>query len=180
MLRDFPGLPESHIAHREPLLTDEINEVVMRSMKRFEFGSEENIKRQLIQVLESDSYACAVQAWQRKWDGSRNDHSRSREGATVSNLDTPKFDSPISITIKRALRRFRSFNFYCHRRSSLVSCQSDHQNSTSNLRLPSNSSSVGDNNNEFVDPTRGFHPLLSVYYLSGEPHGLKSNTSATC
>jgi hypothetical protein len=35
-------------------------------MKGFEFGTEEDIERRLIEVLESDAYFCSVQHWERK------------------------------------------------------------------------------------------------------------------
>ena len=112
MQRGFPGPPESHLVHREPLRSDELDKQVIRGMKGFEFGSEEEIERKLIKVLESDSYIRAVQAWERRRDGGRNGHSRWGGGESVSNSSlaisfdgSHKVDSPASPT--KARRRNR-------------------------------------------------------------------------
>jgi hypothetical protein len=85
MLRGFNGPPESHLVHREPLRADELDKQVIRGMKGFEFGSEEDIERKLTQVLESDAYVRAMQAWERKRDG-RNGHGRWGESISNSSL----------------------------------------------------------------------------------------------
>ncbi|OBZ72950.1 Protein kinase kin1 [Grifola frondosa] len=66
MVRGFRGPPDSHLVHREPLRADELDRQVIRGMKGFEFGTEEEIEHRLIEVLESDAYYRAVQHWERK------------------------------------------------------------------------------------------------------------------
>ena len=52
MVRGFRGPPDSHLVHREPLRADELDRNVIRGMKGFEFGTEEEIERKLVEVLE--------------------------------------------------------------------------------------------------------------------------------
>ena len=177
MVRGFPGPPESHLVHREPLRIDELDRQVIRLMKGFEFGSEDDTERKLIQVLESDAYIRAVQAWERKRDGGRNGHSRWGGGESVSNsslaisFDGNHKDSPNSPTVKQKSRRFSGFDFY---RRKLFSPASSPPNSPLSGNSPPNSQShlnnlsFGDANREPIDPTRGFHPLISMYYLARE------------
>src|SRR5690348_8383103 len=71
MTRGFSGPPDIHAVHREPLRVDELDRQVIKGMKGFEFGSEEDIERKLAEILESDAYVRAVQHWERK-RGSRS------------------------------------------------------------------------------------------------------------
>ena len=177
MLRGFPGSPESHLLHREPLRSDELDKQVIRGMKGFEFGSEEDIERKLTQVLESDLYIRAVQAWERKRDGGRNGHSRWGGGESVSNSSlaisfdgSHKVDSSAS-PAKSKSRRFSGFDFYRRKLFSPSASPpgSPHSgNSPLNSQSHLNNSSLGDAGRELIDPTRGFHPLLSMYYLARE------------
>ena len=64
--------------HREPLRADDLDRVVIKGMSGFEFGTEEEIERKLVEILESDAYTRAVQHWERKRHGGvaggRNGH----------------------------------------------------------------------------------------------------------
>ena len=55
MTRGYRGPPDSHLVHREPLRADELDRNVIKGMKGFEFGTEDEIEQKLIEVLESDS-----------------------------------------------------------------------------------------------------------------------------
>ena len=44
MVRGFPGPPAIHLVHREPLRADDLDRQVIRGMKGFEFGTEEETK----------------------------------------------------------------------------------------------------------------------------------------
>jgi len=169
MQRGFSGLPESHVAHREPLRADELDMNVISEMKKFEFGSEDDIDLKLVQVLESDSYTRAAQTWKLKRDIAENDHhSQAGKGESVS--DSPlalsvngnnKKSSPTSPTVKQTSQRFFNLKFYQHKLLSIASCPllSGKFRPSSQSRMTSVS---------IADPTRGFHPLLSMYYLARE------------
>src|ERR1700761_8845375 len=70
MLRGFPGPPNSHLVHREPLRSQDIDAQVIRRLSGFDFGADEGeISEKLVTVLESDSYTRAVRAWERRRGG---------------------------------------------------------------------------------------------------------------
>ncbi len=72
MTRGFNGPPDSHLLRREPLHADELVRQVIRGMIGFEFGTEDDIERQLVAILESEAYRRAVQHWENKREHPRN------------------------------------------------------------------------------------------------------------
>ncbi|KZT01973.1 Pkinase-domain-containing protein [Laetiporus sulphureus 93-53] len=178
MVRGFNGPPDSHLVHREPLRADELDRQVIRGMKGFEFGTEEDIEHRLVEVLESDAYGRAVQHWERKRmiPNGRNGNGRqwgesfSNSSLAVSQDGTyntnGKHESP-----SKSKRRFSGFDFY---RRKFFSPSSSPPGSpfagsppTSQSHL-SNTSLVDASQREPPDPTYGFHPLISIYFLSRE------------
>ncbi|KAF9236131.1 hypothetical protein BU15DRAFT_50491 [Melanogaster broomeanus] len=168
MVRGFSGAPDTHLVHREPIRTDELDHQVVRGMKGFEFGSEEEIERKLVAVLESDAYHRAVSTWERR--RGRNG-SAGRWGESFSNSSLSiSFDGVTSnphhkdASPSKKSKRFSGFDFY---RRKLFSPSPPPTPSHS----PPNSQShlsIVDAAREPVDPTRGFHPLISMYYLARE------------
>ncbi|KAH8113692.1 kinase-like domain-containing protein [Phellopilus nigrolimitatus] len=57
--------PSAHATVAE-ILSHALDRQVIRGMTGFEFGSEDEIERKLVDVLKSDAYARAVQAWERR------------------------------------------------------------------------------------------------------------------
>lgn len=175
MVRGFGGPPDSHLVHREPLRADELDRQVIRGMKGFEFGSEEDIEHRLVQILESEPYVRAVSAYSRK--RGRNGTSSNRWGDSFSNSSlavsydgsnnniNPKGSSDSMMTPKKS-KRFSGFDFY---RKKFFSPGSSppvtptHSPPTSQSHL-----SINDGFREPPDPTRGFDPLISIYYLARE------------
>ena len=184
MVRGFPGAPAIHLVHREPLRADDLDRQVIRGMnlKGFEFGTEDEIERKLISILESEGYIRAVQYWERKRNvgGDLNEngsnYSGSRWGESFSNsslaISSDSNDSSKNDGIApKKSRRFSSFDYY---RRKLFSPASSPPG-TPLSHLPPNSHyhdlahpSFSDTNREPMDPTKGFHPLISMYYLSRE------------
>jgi hypothetical protein len=181
MVRGFPGPPAVHLVHREPLRADDLDRQVIRGMKGFEFGTEEEIERRLITILESEGYIRAVQHWERKrniggnLNGNSSSYSGSRWGESFSNSSLAiSFDSNISskndTNAPKKSRRFSSFDYYRRKLFSPASSppgtplSHSPPNSHHHLAHPS----FSDSNREPMDPTKGFHPLISMYYLSRE------------
>ncbi|KAG6331469.1 hypothetical protein ID866_7622 [Astraeus odoratus] len=172
MCRGFNGPPESHLVHREPLRADELDRQVIRNMKGFEFGSEEDIERRLVQVLESEPYLRAVSAWNRK-RGRNGTSNRWGEAFSNSSLaisydgSTSTHHKGDSSTVSpKKSKRFSGLDFY---RKKLFSPGSTPPATPSHS--PPNSQShlsINDGYREPPDPTRGFHPLISIYYLARE------------
>lgn len=175
MLRGFNGPADSHLVHREPLRADELDRQVIKGMKGFEFGSEDYIEEKLTKVLESDAYIRAVQNWERKRDGygygGRNGVSNSSLSVSLEGHGHPPASPSGAGVTKSKSRRFSGFDFY---RRKLFSPASSPPGSPLSGNSPPNSQShlstlsLGDANREPVDPTRGFHPLISMYYLARE------------
>ncbi|KAI5118733.1 hypothetical protein M0805_000063 [Coniferiporia weirii] len=172
MVRGHGSPPDAHMLHREPVRSDELDKQVIRGMAGFEFGSEDEIERKLIEVLESDAYARSVQNWERKRQG-RNGHGG------ISNASLASYDSALSsgsgrtdapMTPSKKSRRFSGFDFY---RRKLFSPGSSPPDTPTHRSPPTSTShlshtSLTDPQREPVDPTGGFHPLISMYFLARE------------
>ncbi|KAI1793792.1 Pkinase-domain-containing protein [Ganoderma leucocontextum] len=178
MIRGYHGAPDSHLVHREPLRADELDRNVIKGMKGFEFGTEEEIEQKLIEVLESDSYYRAVQNWERKrMANGRNGHSRWGESFSNSSLAI-SHDGSFSTTAtkvdqspsKKSLKRFSGLDFY---RRKLFSPSSSPPSTPIAQSPPGSQShlsntSLLEGSREPGDPTFSFHPLISIYFLVRE------------
>lgn len=178
MQRGYRGPPDSHLVHREPLRADELDRQVIRGMKGFEFGTDDEIERRLIDVLESDSYFRAVQHWERKRAAAngRNGHTKWGDSLSTSSVAL-SFDgsaaplngnrNDVTQSPKKS-KRFSGFDFY---RRKLFSPASSPPNTPLTSPPASQShlsqSSLTDSR-EPPDPTYGFHPLISIYFLARE------------
>lgn len=168
MIRGFSGPPDSHLVHRDPLRVDELDRQVVRGMKGFEFGSEDEIERKLVAVLESDAYIRAVATWDRKRgrNGGRWGESFSNSSLAISFDGSSSNLHKDGLTPSKKSKRFSGLDFY---RRKLFSPASSPPTTPSHS--PPNSQShlsIADPGRELVDPTRGFHPLISMYYLARE------------
>jgi len=164
MTRNFSGPPDPHLVHREPLRVDELDMNVIRGMTGFEFGTPEEIHTRLSGVLESDAYVRAVANW-----------SQRRGGMTLNGgSSTFSFDSgtgPIKDQKPPATpkKRFSGFDFY---RRKFFSSNTSPPSTPANKGSPASSGTSVMNSdsssNQLIDPTHGFHPLISIYYLVRE------------
>ena len=170
MVRGFPGPPDPHLVHREPLRSDELDRNVIRGMKGFEFGTEDEIERRLLEVLESDAYHRAVQHWERKRgiNGGRNGTTNGKHWDSPSNtsLGYESTKSDLTASPSKKSKRFSGFDFY---RRKLFSPASSPPATPMSQSPPTSQShlSLGDAR-EPADPTYGFHPLVSIYFLARE------------
>ncbi|KAH9475260.1 Protein kinase kin1 [Psilocybe cubensis] len=180
MIRGHTGPPAIHMVHREPLRADELDRQVIKGMTGFEFGTEDEIEQKLIRILESENYIRAVQHWERKRSMGNlngNGNSTSRWGESVSNSslaisfdsNSGKNDASASSSSKKS-RRFSGFDYY---RRKLFSPASSPPGSPQSHSPPHSQHhlahpSFADSNREPMDPTKGFHPLISMYYLARE------------
>ena len=181
MVRGFNGPPAVHLVHREPLRADDLDRQVIRGMRGFEFGTEDEIERRLIHILESEGYIRAVQHWERKrsvggnLNGNGSSYSGSRWGESFSKSSLAiSFDSNNSnkndANAPKKSRRFSGFDYYRRKLFSPASSppgtplSHSPPNSQHQLAHPS----FSDPNREPMDPTKGFNPLISMYYLSRE------------
>ncbi|KAJ7218870.1 hypothetical protein B0H12DRAFT_327087 [Mycena haematopus] len=175
MLRGFSGPPTPHLVHREPLRPADIDPKVIKGMSGFEFGSDAaEIQERLLAVLESDAYSRAVRAWERRrggplalsasetWEPPAHAHA----AASASSLSSA---GGTTTTSRDKKRRFSGFDFYRRKLFASPSPSPIPTTPSTPTPIPSQSAlSLGGLQPEDRDPTRGFHPLVSMYYLARE------------
>ncbi|KAJ6516868.1 hypothetical protein C8R47DRAFT_1313217 [Mycena vitilis] len=176
MLRGFPSPPTPHLVRREPLRPQDIDPQVVRGMSGFEFGADPaDISEKLHTVLESDAYTRAVRAWERRRGGplstSPTPALSDAPGAWEPLSNAPASSSSLSVSSDSPRdaakkRRFSGFDFY--RRKLFASPSPTPLPPTPTTPVPSQSALSLGLQPEDRDPTRGFHPLVSMYYLARE------------
>ncbi|CAK5284185.1 unnamed protein product [Mycena citricolor] len=143
----YSAPPETHLPTRVPLRAEDIDPEVVARMAGFEFGRDvEEVVEKLRDVLESDAYAAAVKFYNER---------KEKEALKALEPAAEDTEPPASPTDAKR-RRFSGFDFY--RR----------------LFAPSASSSTTASGSTATpqpcppDPTMGFHPLISIYFLAQE------------
>ncbi|EGG08521.1 uncharacterized protein MELLADRAFT_115980 [Melampsora larici-populina 98AG31] len=178
MVKGFDGPPDSHIPHREPLRINEIQEEVVKGMTGFEFGTAEKIEADLRAVLTSELYQKVLKNHDSKrsrLDGHPDIYSSSQSGSSASMAANGikkehRGDRELPKATNKSAKRFSGFGFYGKKIAAVLG-----SNSTSKHEEKSNESNPLDTSVllngqslDTVDPTRGFHPLISIYYLVRE------------
>ena len=146
MTKGYEGAPESYLINREPLRADELDWDVVNAMGGFTFGTPEEIAEQLQTVLLSPGYAAAVAAW----DASR-DKRRGQAGNGPSSSSMALSDGSGGTSDSPRKKRFSGFDF--------------------KKKLFREEKKVEEpqvKEKETPDPTRGFDPLISIYFLARE------------
>jgi hypothetical protein len=176
MLRGFQGPPTPHLVRREPLRPQDIDPQVIRGMSGFEFGADgAEISDKLLAILESDAYTRAVRAWERRRGGPLSAALSDAPGAWEPPSNDPASASSLSVSSAGGTpassrdtkkRRFSGFDFY--RRKLFASPSPSPTPPTPTAPAPSTSALSLGLQPEDRDPTRGFHPLVSMYYLARE------------
>ena len=139
MNKGYEGTAESHLIHREPLRADDLDEDVINAMGGFTFGTPEQIHDNLRSVLTSEAYLATVAAWEARRD--------RRKGPATSNSSMALSD--VSDSPKK--KRFSGFDF----KKKLF--KEDKKVEEPTVR-----------EKEALDPTRGYDPSISIYYLARE------------
>ncbi|QRV96009.1 Serine/threonine-protein kinase [Ceratobasidium sp. AG-Ba] len=164
MIRSYGGPPDPHLVPREPLSVAELDTAVIREMTGFEFGTTDQIHAQLFQILTSDRYRAAAERWRRTRAGESGSSLGLDANATSTTLSIPSTSTATTVepaTPRSRSKRFSGFDFY--RKKFLTSPPPQQPTPTpapaQDLSIPAP---------EQPDPTRGFHPLVSIYYLVRE------------
>jgi hypothetical protein len=185
MQRGYTGPSDSHLPEREPLRQVDIDMTVVTMMTGFEFGEPRDIERKLRDVLESESYKRAVDLWERRrvakasstWGRAGESPSSSTTAFnSMQSLRDLGYESPASPTKKNASsRRFSGFDFYRKKLFSPGSSPPTTPRSKSppgsnpyGVPLGAQGAGEGGLRGEHADPTKGFHPLISIYFLCKE------------
>ncbi|CEL61403.1 hypothetical protein RSOLAG1IB_09995 [Rhizoctonia solani AG-1 IB] len=164
MIRSYGHAPDPHLLAREPLSPSDLDPAVVREMTGFEFGTPEQIHANLVEVLKSDRYKIAVERWRRQKAGESGSSLGLESTAATTTLSVPSTVGSGSgtepSTPKSRSKRFSGFDFY---RKKFLSSPPPAPVPSPPVVLQDVQPSV-----EQPDPTRGFHPLLSIYYLVRE------------
>ncbi|KAJ9112601.1 hypothetical protein QFC19_000621 [Naganishia cerealis] len=166
--------PETHLVPREPLRIDELDTEVIRGMAGFEFGTVQQVEHRLREVLTGSSYRAALADWEQRRDKMRKDKGWANEasqgndeaffGSSNSSINTTTLLSPSK---SKGNRRFSGLDFYKKKLFNGYSKGEEEGKHTTN----GSSNPRGSDTLQYLeplDPTRGFHPLISIYYLVRE------------
>ena len=173
MVFGFNGSPDPHMLHREPLRTGELDQQVIRGMTGFEFGSEQDIEKQLVTILESEEYVRTVQHWEKKHNIGGHLNGHGKEVSPSEDLFSLPLDGIIPFASNTSSRgdpstpsemteRVAGFDFDRRKLPSMST-----KPVSPMVHSPSHPS-LNEPNHEPLDPTSGYHPLLSIYYLTRE------------
>lgn len=168
MTKGYEGPPDSYLVPREPLRADELDPEVLRGMAGFEFGTEETIHAKLVDILASDTYRSVLAKWETRRQAKREGKGWTSESSFSSASMSEKPESVAASSSGSALaasprkekgsKRFSGFEFY----------KKKIFNGTGSPVTPAEAPIKPNFDWEPLDPTRGFHPLISIYYLVRE------------
>ncbi|GAA5911929.1 hypothetical protein JCM6882_004718 [Rhodosporidiobolus microsporus] len=197
MCKNFASPPAPHIPARTPLRFGELDDEVLRGMTGFEFGTEAEIAAKLGDVLQSDLYRQAVRNWEQRRNslgpgsgvggingaGDASDSDKERPAMRTDGRDLKRSPSTSN-------KRFSGLGFYGKKivggfnaafaGTAAPPRASDDLDAFGASAGGGAGGSYGPNGTfaagtggtaprpESLDPTRGFHPLLSIYYLVKE------------
>ncbi|CDW98623.1 hypothetical protein, partial [Sporisorium scitamineum] len=186
MVKGYEGAPDPHLPERTPLRPHNLDPEVIKGMTGFEFGTPETITANLIEVLTSEAYQASLQHWELK-NITSSLHGLSTGGNSGSSLDSPALNrlstrgsftatsGSDTVKSKTGSRRFSGIDFYKKKLASNPLAAAFGSKDDSAVRSANGSSNgLGSGTGlmpfgkEPLDPTRGFHPLISIYFLVKE------------
>jgi hypothetical protein len=172
MNKGYDTAPDAHLINREPLRADELDMEVVKGMTGFEFGEPRDIEAKLHDVLLSPSYLQVLHDWENRRDVLRKG-GQWRSGPLTDSSNTHGMTSSSSMSLEKGAdqspsksksnKRFSGFDFY---RKKLFSSGKDEK--SGGAKSTGNGQETQIREPEPLDPTRGFHPLISIYYLVRE------------
>jgi len=191
ILKGFTSAPAAHIPTRVPLRFGELDDEVVRGMTGFEFGTEAEISARLSDVVQSELYRQAVRNWENRGGSAGSGYGGAGEGssgASDSDKERPamRVDGKDMKRTPTGNKRFSGLGFYGKKLTSGFNAAfagataappraSDEQDPLGGVQGGSygaNGAFAAGNGTaprpEQLDPTRGFHPLISIYYLVKE------------
>jgi len=141
MTKGYDGRPDSHLIIREPLRADDLDMDVIKRMQGFTFGTPEEIHENLTKILTSEQYLRCVQTWEASRDRSRGGANGSSTGSNTLSVDS---ESPKK-------KRFSGFDL----KRKIFKEEKKAEEGVQNVKEP-------------LDPSSGFDPLISIYFLARE------------
>ncbi|TIB68768.1 hypothetical protein E3P77_00905 [Wallemia ichthyophaga] len=193
MIKGHSGPPHSHIPPRQPLRPDiTFDPQVIKGMMGFEFGNEYEIEHKLRQVLNSPAYLNSLAEWDKKnlktsyksdpeLNNYNNDlnaqiqhtpHHHRRFSQQLNN--NVEKDLPTSISAdntqrtSRLSKRFSGLDFY-KRKIAGTSIANAFTSINDQTQIGEKEKEPKyDTSKPYLNPTQGFHPLISIYFLVSE------------
>ena len=169
MVHGFSGPAYNHLPVRQPLDGRKLDRQVIHAMHKFEFGSDQEIERKLVDILESDAYLRVLRQWEQQRSPGLGGGEKVVDDENSSD-DAFQLTSPFDeLEVDHGRRKTGIFEQCRKKVLSVFSSSSDFP--TDNQEHPCDPdppSSTANRNLELQDPTRGFHPLISMYYLTKE------------
>ena len=139
MNKGYDGPTDSYLIQREPLRADDLDWEVVNAMGGFTFGTPEQIHEELRAVLQSEQYLNTVAVWEAARKDKRRPGASSSSMALSDVSDSPKKKRFSGFDLKRKLFREEK----------------------KPIEEPAKEKDV-------PDPTRGYDPLISIYFLARE------------
>ncbi|CAO1626748.1 unnamed protein product [Jaminaea pallidilutea] len=169
MTKGYDVPPNAHLPERRPLRPGELDPEVIKGMTGFEFGTPEEIETRLTEVLTSEVYLSVLSSWDAKHSPRASLDPNALGRATTRSSQESRNNN----ASKTASKRFSGIDFY-RKKINVFGNHKDDGNSSSSGTL--NGGSLNGVSvptwpgagKEPLDPTRGFHPLISIYYLVSE------------
>ncbi|KEI41246.1 uncharacterized protein L969DRAFT_15266 [Mixia osmundae IAM 14324] len=159
IVKGYESPPVPHIPHREPLRLGELNREVIQGMTGFDFGTPDEIEARLGDVLTGEAYTAVLASHDAK------------AGRTTS----VRPDRDLSKPSKGSTKRLSGLNFYSKKLAGgLASALGGSPTSKDRLETQDRTNGSGSftlpngMRPDQMDPTRGFHPLISIYFLVQE------------
>jgi hypothetical protein len=129
-------------------------------MQGIEFETEDEIKRKLVHIIKSDAYIRAVHHWE-----SHNKFNPS--SSPCGNADSAGGKTDLLLAPTKLLRRF-DYNRRKPFPQKFLPPDNLPSHPPLNIQHHLTHPPFPDHKRDFLDPTRGFHPLISLYYLTRE------------
>ncbi|WAR54713.1 hypothetical protein PtB15_4B330 [Puccinia triticina] len=190
IVKGYDGPPDPHIPHREPLRLNQIEPEVIKGMTGFEFGTAEKIEADLRTVLSSEMYVKVLKIYDDKRTNSTNGslepvYNVVPSGSNVSMSPVngkgrdSKNDKESNRTPSKSSKRFSGFGFYSKKMAGGLAAvlntvggskneDKSHPDPHSSISNGFESVLLNGQTLDSLDPTRGFHPLISIYFLVRE------------
>lgn len=171
MTKGYDGAPNNHLPVREPIRFGELDPEVIKEMTGFEFGTPEEIENKMGDVLTSDLYLNALALWDERQGRTTSGMSRSLSPDRFSVSRSPDVHKSRSPS-----KRFSGLGFYGKKITGNLAAAFSGRHEDSlldgmngiNGKQPPQTTGAGGVKTDLTDPTRGYHPLLSIYYLVKE------------
>lgn len=184
MVKGYDGAPDAHLPLRQPLRPGELDPEVVKGMTGFEFGTSDAIEARLTEILTSEAYVTILHAWEAKHPTSDSVlMGNGEKGASATSIESPSNASLNSNTrnsvrsstdakSKTGSKRFSGIDFYRKKLAgnplaAAFGGKDDQANGSAVNGISAGATWPGAGK-EPLDPTRGFHPLISIYYLVSE------------